>query len=61
MQNFEKRKQNGREIWRKGTFPPNVALICLTGSQETGFTNGRTDGRRTDDGRPREDSSSAVQ
>ncbi len=38
---------------------PNLALICLTGSEKTGFTD---DGRQTtDDGRPRDDSSSAVQ
>ncbi len=32
-------------------------LICLTGSEKLGFT----DDRRTDDGRPRDDSSCAVQ
>ncbi len=48
MQNFEKKKKNGMEIWRKGTFPPNLALICMTGSEKTGFTD---DGRTTDDGR----------
>ena len=58
MQNFE--KKNGLEICRKGTFPPNLALICMTGSEKTGFTDdGQTDGRT--DGRPRDDSSSAVQ
>ncbi len=49
MQNFEKKYL---EIWRKGTFPPNLALICLTGSEKTGFTDERqTDGRilRTSD------------
>ncbi len=50
MQNFEKqKKKNGLEIGWKGTFPPNSALICLTGSEKTGFTDdGRTDdGQRT--------------
>ena len=46
------------EIWPKFTFPPNLALICLTGSEKTGFTDGR---RTHDNGRLREDSSSAVQ
>ena len=47
-------------VWRygeKGTFPLNLALICLTGSGKTGFM----DDGRTDDGRPSDDSSSAVQ
>ncbi len=57
MQNFEKQQKNGLEIWWKGTFPPNLALICLTGSEKTGFT----DDRRTDDGRTRDGSSYAVQ
>ncbi len=35
----------------------NLALICLTVSEKMGFTDVRT----TDDGRPRDDSSSAVQ
>ncbi len=47
MQNFEKQK-NRLEIRRKGTFPPNLALICMTASEKTGFTD---DGRRAD-GRP---------
>ncbi len=51
MQNFKKQNKNGLETWRKGTFPPNLVLICMTGSEKTGFT---------DDGR-RDDSSSAVQ
>ena len=57
MQNFE--KTNKKIVWRwwKGTFPPNLALICLTDSEKTGFT----DDGRTDDGRPRDDSSFAVQ
>ncbi len=59
MRNFEKQTKNCLEIWRKCIFPPNLALICMTGSEKTGFTD-RTDGR-TDDGRPRDDSSSAVQ
>ncbi len=47
MQNFEKqkKKKNVLEIWSKGTFPPNLALICFTSSEKTGFT----DGRRTTD------------
>ncbi len=57
MRNFENQKKNGLEIWWKGTFPQNLALMCLTGSEKTGFT----DAGRTDDGRPRDDSSSAVQ
>ncbi len=44
MQNFEKQKK-GLEIWRKGTFPPNLALICMTGSEKTDFMD---DGRTTD-------------
>ncbi len=56
MENFEKQKKNVLEIWWKGTFPPNLALICLTGSEKTGFTDGRTD-----DGRPRDYSISAMQ
>ena len=49
MQNFEKQKKNGLEILWKGTFPPNLALICMTGSDVTDFTfSGFTDGR-TDD------------
>ncbi len=60
MQNFEKqKKKNGLQIWWKGTFPPNLALICMTGSEKTGLRT--DDGRQTDDGRPRDDSSSAVQ
>ena len=47
IQNFEKQK-NGLGIWRKGTFPPNLALICITGSEKTGFTD---DGRRATDAR----------
>ncbi len=39
------------------TFPPNLALLCLTGSEKMVFTDGRT----TDDGRPLDDSCSAVQ
>ena len=39
MQNFE--KKNDLEIWRKGTSPPNLAVICLTSSEKTGFTDGR--------------------
>ena len=31
-----------------GTFPPNLALFCLTGSEKTGFTD---DGRRMTDAR----------
>ena len=59
MKNFEKNKKqnnnknrNGLQIWCKGTFPPNLALIYLTGFEKTSFY-----GRRT----PRDDSSSAVQ
>ena len=59
-------------VWRYGEkvglpLPPNLGLICLTGSEKRGSTDdgraddGRTDGRRTDDGRPRHDSSSDVQ
>ncbi len=71
MKNFEKtNKQTNKQtkknpkqatknflkIWLKVTFPPNLASICLTGSEKTGFTDGGT----TDDGRPHEDSSCAV-
>ncbi len=46
---FRKTKKNDLEIWWKGAFSPNLALICLTGSEKTGFTDGRrTDGRTTD-------------
>ncbi len=49
-------------VWRydeKVVFlPPNLSLICLMGSEKMGFTD---DGRMTYDGRPREDSSCAVQ
>ena len=72
MQNFEKQKQTNKknrlEMWRKGTHPPNLALIRMAGSEKTRFTDdgrrttdGRTDGRTTDDRRPRDDSSSAMQ
>ncbi len=56
MQNFEQHK-NDVETWWKGTFPPNLALVCLTGSDKTVFT----EGGRMDDGRARDDSSSDVQ
>ena len=43
MQNFEKqnktKNKNGLEIWWKGPSQPNLGLICLTGSEKTGFTN----------------------
>ena len=52
-----KQKKNGLEIWWKGTFLPNLALICLMGSEKTGFM----DGWQMDDGRPHNGSSSAVQ
>ena len=42
MLNFGKQ----REKW---SGEPNLALICLTGTEKTGFTDGRTtDGRTTD-------------
>ncbi len=41
----------------EGTFPPNLALICWTGSEKTGFT----DGLRTDEARLRDYSSFAGQ
>ncbi len=44
---LKKKKKNGGDILWKGTFPPNLALICLTGSAKTGFTDGRTGGQRT--------------
>ncbi len=45
----KKNNKRGLEIWSKGTFPPNLALICLTVSEKTGFTDdGWTDGRTTD-------------
>ena len=51
IQNFEKQsktKKNGLEIWSKGTFPPNLEVICLTGSEKMGFTDDeRTDRRWT--------------
>ncbi len=34
--------QNGLEIQWKGTFPLNLALICLMGSEKMGFMDGRT-------------------
>ncbi len=59
MQNFEKegKKKNSLEIWQKGTFPPDLALICLTGSAKLYFT----DRQRTVDGCPRDNSSSTVE
>ena len=40
MQNFEKQsKINGLGV--KGTFPPHLALICLTGSEKRDFGDGR--------------------
>ncbi len=46
-----KQKKNGLEIW--WNFPPNLALICLTGSDKLVLW--------TTDGRQRDDSSSAMQ
>ncbi len=56
MQNFEKKKWSG-DMVKRYLFHQNLALICLTGSEKTGFT----DDGRTDDGRLSDDSSSAVQ
>ncbi len=59
-----KNKKNGLEIWWIGTCPQNLALIHSVVPEKTMSTDdGRTtDGRKTDDdGRPRDDSSSAVQ
>ncbi len=45
MQNFEKHK---KMVWRYGVkvpFHQILALICITGSEKTGFTD---DGRTTD-------------
>ena len=50
-----KNGQNGLEIYWIATFPQNLALICLTVPEKTRFTDGRT----TDDGRPRHGISSA--
>ncbi len=52
MQNFENEKKN--MAWRYGE---NLALICLTGSEKLVLRIGG----RTEDGRPRDDSSSAEQ
>ena len=64
MQNFNKQPKWSGDMVKLQAFPPNLALICLTGSENTGFTDDvrRTtyDGR-TDDGRLRDDRSSAVQ
>ncbi len=37
MQDFRTQK-SGLEIWWKGTFPPNLALMCFMGSEKKGFT-----------------------
>ncbi len=38
-----KNGKNGLEIWWIATFPQNLALICLTDSEKTRFTDdGRT-------------------
>ena len=49
LQNLKK-KMSGDMV--KITFPPNLALICLKCSEKTCFT---------DDGRPRDDSSSDIE
>ena len=55
-------KINSLDISWKGTVPPNLALIRLTGSEKTGFTDdGRTNEQLMEDGRPRDGSSAAVQ
>ncbi len=51
-QKLKIKKKNGLEIWWIGTCPQNLALIHLVGSEKT---------ISTDDGRPRDDSSSTVQ
>ncbi len=58
MQNFEKER-----VWIQGEkVLANLALIYMTGSEKTGFTDdGRSTDGRTDDERPRDDISSAVQ
>ncbi len=53
MPTFEKQKKNVLEMEWNGIFPPKLASTCLTGSEKTDFTD--------DDGRLRDDSSSAVQ
>ncbi len=53
-------KTKNKKVWRYGKkvpFHQNLALICLTGSEKTGFM----DGQQMDDGCPCGDSSSAVQ
>ena len=45
-------KKKMSEDMVKINFPPNLALVCLKGSEKTCFT---------DDGRPRDASSSAMQ
>ncbi len=52
----QKEKRSGLEIWWKGTLPPKFGINLLDGFRENGFYDGQTD-----DGRPRDDSSSAVQ
>ncbi len=43
-----KNGKNGLEIWWIATFPQNLALICVTVSEKTRFTDGRTtDARAT--------------
>ncbi len=57
LSNFGRYGSGDLEIWWIGTCPQNLALIHSVVSEKTMSTNGR----RTDDGRPRDDSSSAVQ
>ncbi len=43
LYNFEKKKKDEKEMWRKSTFPRNLTLSSLDGFRKT---DGRTDGRR---------------
>ena len=58
IKHFEKQKKNGLEIWWIHTCSQNLALIHSVVSEKTMSTDRR---RTDDDGRPRDDSSSAVQ
>ncbi len=61
MQNFEKQKKKWSGDLEKRYLSAEFGINLHDGFWENGFYGRRTDGRTTDDGRPRDDSSSAVQ